>query len=179
MARLLPSEPRQTRRVLHPSDFSLLSEHAFAEALRWARADRAGLLLLHVVVPVVPIMGDECAASPWLYPEMNRALCEGATQTLGRLVGRAKAFGVRAEALVLQGLPANQIVHAACSRDVDLIVMGSVGRTGLMRRIFGGLAEEVVARAPCPVLLVGVSARQRRPARRHLVAVGSEFHPVR
>ncbi len=173
MARLLSNDRRRIRRVLQPADFSLLSELAFEEALRWARADRAELLLLHVVVPVAPIMGDEYVSSPWLYPEINRALHEGATETLRRLVARAKASDVRGEALVLHGVPARQIVHAAESRQVDLIVMGSHGRTGLMRLILGSLAEEVVAKAPCPVLVVGVSVRRYEALRRHLSAVRS------
>ena len=162
MARQLPSDRPRARRVLHPTDFSPLSERAFAEALRWARADRAELLLLHVIVPAGPIIGDEYATSPWLYPEINHALREGATETIQRFLARAKEQGVRGEALVRQGLLVNQIVRTAESRDVDLIVMGSHGRTGLTRLLLGNLADEVVARAPCPVLVVGESARRRR-----------------
>jgi len=179
MARLLPSDRQRTRRVLHPTDFSSLSEHAFVEALRWARADRAELLLLHVITPAGPIIGDDYAVSPWLYPEINRALHEGATETLHRLVARAREQGVRGEALVLQGLPASQIVRIAESRGVDLIVMGNHRRTGLMRLLLGSLAEEVTARAPCPVLLVGASASRvlREPSDHPRSFVASAVRP--
>ncbi|HEY7539678.1 MAG TPA: universal stress protein [Methylomirabilota bacterium] len=173
MARLPPND-RRIRRVLHPSDFSSLSEHAFGEALRWARADRAELLLLHVVIPVAPIIGDEYVSSPWLYPQISRALHEGAMETLRRLVARARAHGVRGEALVLHGEPAAQIVHAAESREVGLIVMGSRGRTGFLRWLLGSLAEDVVAKAPCPVLVVGASMLRHESARRHLAVLRGE-----
>jgi nucleotide-binding universal stress UspA family protein len=107
------------------------------------------------VTPTTSIIGDEYVSSPWLSAEINRAFREGGMETLGRLLTRAKECGVRGEALVLQGLPAYQIVYAAESRDVDLIVMGTHGRTGLLRLLLGSLVEEVVAKAPCPVLLVG------------------------
>ena len=162
----LPGGRPLPRRLLHPSDFSTLSEYAFAEALRWAKTDRADLLLLHVVTPTPSIIGDEYASSPWLYAEINRALRDGAMETLGRLLARAKECGVRGEALVLQGLPAHQIVHAAASRNVDLIVMGTHGRTGLLRLLLGSLVQEVLAKAPCPVLLVGPSAVHHEPAER-------------
>lgn len=163
---------RRARRVLHPSDFSLLSDHAFVEAIRWARTDRADLLLLHVIVPVSPIAGDDFASNPWLYAEITRVLREAATETLRRLLVRATKGGVRTDALVCEGVPANQIVHVAESRDANLIVMGSRGRTGVARLLFGDLASAVVASAPCPVLLVGASPR-REPVVRHLTSVRS------
>jgi len=167
----LPSDRRRIRRLLHPSDLSTRSEYAFAEAVRWAKADRAVLLLLYVVGPLAPIVGGEYVASPSLFSEINRALCDGAKESLRRLVARATECGVRGESVLMQGLPADQIVRAARTRDVDLIVMGTHGRTGLLRLIYGSTAQEVVAKAPCPVLLVGPSARQRGVARGHLTAV--------
>jgi nucleotide-binding universal stress UspA family protein len=169
----LPSGRRLVRRLLYPSDFSTRSEYAFAEALRWAKADRAELLLLHVVTPIPFIIGDEYASSPWLYAEINRAFREGAMETLGRLLARAKECGVRGEALVLQGLPASQILHAAESRDVGLIIMGTHGRTGLLRLLLGSVVQEVVAKAPCPVLLVGPSAMHHARAERPVFATAS------
>jgi nucleotide-binding universal stress UspA family protein len=131
-------------------------------------------LVLHVVAPVAPIIGDEYVSNPWLYPEIDRSLHEDATEILQRLVARAEERGVRGEALVLNGRPADQILHAAESRDVDLIVMGSHGRTGFMRLILGSLAEEVIARAPCPVLVVGASVFHRAPVQRQLAVLGSK-----
>ncbi len=54
--------------------------------------------------------------------------------------------------LVIEGSPANEIITA--SKDYDLIVMGSLGRTGLSHLLMGSVAEKVVRHASCPVLVV-------------------------
>ena len=56
--------------------------------------------------------------------------------------------------LVLAGYPAEEILRAAEKHHADLIVMGTHGRTGIDRIIFGSVAEKVVTAAPCPVLTV-------------------------
>ena len=56
--------------------------------------------------------------------------------------------------LLLYGDPISQIVHAAEEQRVDMIVMGTHGRTGLTRLLMGSVAEAVVRRAACPVLIV-------------------------
>lgn len=61
---------------------------------------------------------------------------------------------VPVRALVLAGYPAEEILRAADKHHADLIVMGTHGRTGIDRIIFGSVAEKVVTAAPCPVLTV-------------------------
>jgi nucleotide-binding universal stress UspA family protein len=46
------------RRVLHPSDFSKASSAAFKKAVEMAKADRAELMVVHVVNPIVPVVGE-------------------------------------------------------------------------------------------------------------------------
>jgi nucleotide-binding universal stress UspA family protein len=69
-------------------------------------------------------------------------------------VARARTDGVRAESLLLQGLPAEQIVRAARSKRADLVVLGTHGRSGLPRLVLGSVAERVIGLARCPVLTV-------------------------
>jgi len=59
-----------------------------------------------------------------------------------------------ARGLVLTGYPAEEILKAADSQHADMIVMGTHGRTGIDRIIFGSVAEKVVKTATCPVLTV-------------------------
>jgi nucleotide-binding universal stress UspA family protein len=61
---------------------------------------------------------------------------------------------VEHEHRLLYGDPASEIVRLAGEEQVDLIVMGTHGRTGLMRLLMGSVAEAVVRRAPCPVLTI-------------------------
>jgi nucleotide-binding universal stress UspA family protein len=64
------------------------------------------------------------------------------------------AAGLTAERVVLYGVPFQEIVEAAKARQVDLIVMGTHGHTGLMYVFLGSVAEKVVRLAPCSVLVV-------------------------
>jgi nucleotide-binding universal stress UspA family protein len=65
---------------------------------------------------------------------------------------------VPVECLLGEGSPAEAILRAARERQCDLIVMGTHGRTALGRALMGSVAEEVVRKAPCPVLTVKVPA---------------------
>ena len=66
---------------------------------------------------------------------------------------QAEASGVKAEAFVKEGEAYQAIVDLAKERDVNIIVMGSHGRTGLKRLLMGSVAEKVIGYAPCPVLV--------------------------
>jgi nucleotide-binding universal stress UspA family protein len=71
-----------------------------------------------------------------------------------KLQAEAAGQGVAVEALVLQGRPFEAIVQAARERQVNLIVLGSHGRTGLAKLLMGSVAERVIGLTPCPVLVV-------------------------
>lgn len=142
-----------SRRILHPSDFSKASRAAFAKAMAMARADRAELILAHVVTFPSPIIGDGYV-SPKLYDDLMRSMRGQGQKQLDKLVARARAGGVRARGLLLDGMPAEAINRAARAKRADLIVIGTHGRTGLARLFMGSVAERVVGGAPCPVLTV-------------------------
>lgn len=58
------------------------------------------------------------------------------------------------ESIVLSGHPAKEIVDYADREEIDLIVIGTHGFSGLDRMIFGSVAEKVIKRAPCPIMVV-------------------------
>ena len=62
--------------------------------------------------------------------------------------------------IVRTGTPFVEIVRHAKENDVDLIVMGTHGRTGLVHALIGSVAEKVVRKAPCPVLTVRPEGHQ-------------------
>lgn len=78
--------------------------------------------------------------------------------------------GFKTRALVAQGDPREAIVDTAREHGVDLVVVGSHGRTGLTKLLLGSVASHVVTHAPCTVLVVKLNARQaaemktRRPS---------------
>jgi nucleotide-binding universal stress UspA family protein len=72
-------------------------------------------------------------------------------QASGERVQRA---GLQGESLLVQGTPTQTIVDTASEQRVDLIIMGTHGRTGLAHVFLGSVAEHVVRQGPCPVLVV-------------------------
>ena len=147
--RQLPSRAMKT--ILHPSDFSAASQSAFKKAIELAKTDRAMLELLHVISPVYPV-GFRVRLS--VYNRLAAAETTAASMRLVELVARARAAGAKARVTILEGRPADRIVHAARVKGADLIVMGTRGRTGLSRFMLGSVASRVVSMSPCPVLTV-------------------------
>jgi nucleotide-binding universal stress UspA family protein len=141
------------RRILHPSDFSRASRMAFTKAVEMAAANRAELLLVHVLAPVVPMVGDGYL-SPQIYEEIETSARTQAQKQLDALATAAKKAGVRAKTLLLGGVAHEQIIRAARSKRPDLIVIGTHGRTGLAKLFLGSVAGRVVSTASCPVLTV-------------------------
>jgi nucleotide-binding universal stress UspA family protein len=153
IARDVGGAAMKARRILHPSDFSRASAAAFRQAIAMAKADRAELLLAHVVVFPTQIVGDGYL-SPMVYDDLTRSMRAEGQKQLDKLVTKARTRGVRARSLLLEGVPADAINRAARAKRADVIVLGTHGRTGLARLFMGSVAERVVGGAPCPVLTV-------------------------
>ena len=141
------------RVILHATDFSTASRRAFAAALEWAIRDRAQLVLVHVAfIPVPPV--EDAFITARTYRDLAQATIRDAERRLERLVATAKARGVKAASMVLEGIAFEAIVQAARSRQADLVVVGTHGRTGIRHALLGSVAERVVRLSPVPVLTV-------------------------
>ena len=137
------------RRILVPHDFS---DHATAALRTAARLVAPGgqLLVLHAVVPIVPVTEiPPTGIAPYV---SSVDLVKAAERQLERMV--AKALPARARARVRRqvdvGDPFQCIMDAA--RRADVIVMSTAGRTGLSHLLIGSVAEKVVRHSPIPVL---------------------------
>jgi|SoiMethySBSTD1v2_1073268.scaffolds.fasta_scaffold1637186_2 nucleotide-binding universal stress UspA family protein len=142
-----------TRRILHPSDFSAASNAALRKAVEMAKASRGQLLIAHVLSPVVPVAG-EGYISPKVYDEIAASSRTWAQKQLAKRLAQVKKAGVRASGTLLEGVAHEQIVRFARAKRVDVIVMGTHGRSGLAKLFMGSVAGRVVAAATCPVLTV-------------------------
>ncbi len=146
------------RKILCPIDFSPGSREALQQAAELARDSHAPLVLAHVSEPATWMTGGEFA----LAPSVIQDIVDAEEAELAKWRTQAKAFGAtEIGARFLTGAAWDQIVRAAeGDADIDLIVMGTHGRTGLKHVLLGSVAEKVVRHAPCPVLVV----RQREEA---------------
>jgi nucleotide-binding universal stress UspA family protein len=144
------------RTILHPTDFSEGSHAAFRLACSLARGHEARLIVLHVGrhPVIVPAKGAEDG------PERFR---EELTMKLENF--QAEEPGAHIETrLLFADDPAGVIVKLAEQLQPHLIVLGTHGRTGLGRVLMGSVAEQVVRRAPCPVVTLKTALPERHPS---------------
>jgi nucleotide-binding universal stress UspA family protein len=156
--------------ILVPVDFSPYAKAALYYAARIAERFGSSVLVLHVIAKEIetgmvcrhvgprrtPLLGSEVA--PMVVPAEVRDtvsinLREQAQTALQRFVASrpvARPLDLRVEV----GHPVEQILDLSTRDHVDLIVMGTHGRTGLAHAVLGSVAERVVRLAPCPVLTV-------------------------
>jgi nucleotide-binding universal stress UspA family protein len=141
------------RRILYPSDFSRASRRAFTTAMAMAKANRAALTILHVIVSIVPLVPEQYLDTA-TWTRIDAQTRRWGYAQLARLAARARKSGLRVTTLLLEGDPSQHIVRASRSTKAGLVVMGTHGRKGLSRFFLGSVAERVVATARCPVVTV-------------------------
>ena len=136
--------------ILLPTDFSATSEAALRYATEMALTLGARLYLMHVPGKT----GEHFEAN---FPHGRFEAV--ARQGLASFLTQDEIERLRPEYAVRVGTPAEEIVRYADFCDVDLIIMGTHGRSGIAHALMGSVAEQVVRIAPCPVLLVRAPVR--------------------
>src|SRR6266568_4969633 len=140
-----------SQRFLVPIDFSEYANQALEYAINLAGKLEARLTLLHVIQPL-PLGGVDMGVTlPYTYIQDLEAEIANSMQAY---LERVTAAGLEGEIAVVHGVPFQEILETAKTQQVDLIVMGTHGRTGLQHVLMGSVAEKVVRLAPCPVLVV-------------------------
>lgn len=135
--------------ILHPTDFSTHSHYAFRLAGSMARDHDSRLIVFHSVLTLGPELVSHGEAATELQPEAYRQ------KLWDELRGvRLSDPAVNVEYLLSEGDPAEEIIRATQESGAELIVMDTHGRTGLQRLLVGSVAEHVIRRATCPVLVV-------------------------
>jgi nucleotide-binding universal stress UspA family protein len=142
------------RQILVPTDFSDCSNEALKYASNLASDTGARICIVHVdefldaAVPAIPsVEGGYLVEAAW---DTKRQ--EDVKAKLAKVVPTVS--NVKYDQHYLMGSPQNEILQIANEQGVDLIVMGSHGRTGISRLLMGSVAEAVMRRANCPVLVV-------------------------
>ncbi len=145
--------------ILLPTDFSKEAQIAADVAVDVAKKSKAELILLHVVEEATGssfnITGEvSTAAEGWENKIFNLRLIEKAKKQLGKLAEETKARGVKVRQELRVGTPFHGMRTIIVDRKVDLVVMGTAGRTRMEEMIIGSNTEKVVRHAHCPVLTV-------------------------
>lgn len=143
----------ELKKICCPHDFSDAADHALVYALTLAQQFGAQLHLLHVVQEIVQAV-PEPGLSVLPTEEIMRDLEKGAASGLEKMVTEEWRQKVSVVRTVLHGSPFREINRYAKQQEIDLIIVGTHGRTGIAHLLMGSVAEKVVRTAPCPVLTV-------------------------
>jgi len=141
----------EIKRILFPTDFSEGAMNALPYAVDMVRHYGARLYMLHVM--------HDIAVSGLHIPHVSLDVIHKEIEA--EASKEIEKFGVmerqdikNIEYVILRGVPYEEILKFVEKNNIDLIVMGTHGRKGLDRVLFGSVAERVVRNAPCPVLTV-------------------------
>lgn len=144
---------RPIRTVLVPTDFSEDAKLAIATAMRvlLVAGSDARLLLLHAYhLPVEFTALGTMPVTPTLFADA----ADQARKRLDEVAAPLRASGLRVDTIALEGYAPALVEEVAKREHVDLVAMGTHGRSGLKRVLLGSTAERVVQHSPCPVLTV-------------------------
>jgi nucleotide-binding universal stress UspA family protein len=130
-------------KILYPTDFSSHSNQAYFHAVALAEKHGASLTIMYVYVPSsgTPATHGQGGSDRDHWREQLEQI-----RPVDTRIPVHHAF--------LEGDPAAEIVRYAADAGIDLVVMGTHGRTGLERLLMGSVAEKVMRDAPCSVLVV-------------------------
>ncbi|PEN15218.1 hypothetical protein CRI94_02755 [Longibacter salinarum] len=163
--------------ILHPTDFSEESHHAFEYAYDLAEQWGAELHLLHVA----PSLGDDPVRGAFDASldeeEFYRTIRDEVDQKMQSLIDTVEQSDVPVHRIHSRGIaPADVISEYAEHEGMDIVVMGTEGRRGVSRLLLGSVTAEVVRKAPCAVLTVQEDANIPSDVKRVLTPVDlSEF----
>jgi nucleotide-binding universal stress UspA family protein len=134
-------------RILVAVDGSIYSDMALDQALSMATICNSELYAIHVVEVYPKLMESS--------PAFEEKIKEDAMKFLERVKDKAAKKNVTCETILhVDGQPHKCIVKEAKDKNIDLIVMGTHGRTGLKKLFMGNVAQKVIGYAPCAVLVV-------------------------
>ena len=131
-----------TKQILVPTDFSEQSQAAVHHACDLAKQFGAGLHLIHVI-----------SDAPGGQSQTDRIRIE--MEQVVRSIDERAELSLKTTKKVIPGDPCRVILDYIRDHDIDLVVMGTHGRTGIARFALGSVAERVVRSSPCPVMVLG------------------------
>ncbi len=146
----------EPKKILVPTDFSVYADNALKQALDIARQNKAKIYLFHVIDDGF----QQCAVDYCLKEgDVQKILKESINNAKDKLQQEAKKItdndtGIEIVYDTVRGIPYEEILKEQEAKGIDLIVIASHGKTGILKNLLGGVVDKVMKRAKCPVLLV-------------------------
>lgn len=142
------------KRILVPTDFSDFSDEALKQALELAKQYNSKVYLLHVANPVTQCTADYCLDMDTFKKAEESAKIKARDMMQKELQKFPEFREVEIISDIREGEPVEEILKEQEEKGVDLIVMPSHGKSGILKRLMGQIAEKVMEETKSPVLLV-------------------------
>ena len=141
------SKPLTMKNILVPVDFSDTSKNAFQYALAYAKKTQANVKLIHVYNSPLD------ASNPAILLSLGEQE-ERINSTLKKMIAAETDLKVPVSIEAKLGFAVDEIVKLSATKDVDLIIMGTMGEHIALEKVFGTVSSDVSQKASCPVMLI-------------------------
>ena len=144
------------KKILVPTDFSIYADKALKQAIDIAKQSKAKIFLFHVIDDgfqqcTVDYCIDEGAVQK-IYKDSIKNTIDKMHKEANKITAKNSSIEIVYD--TRRGIPYEEILKEQEEKGIDLIVIASHGKTGILKNLMGGVADKVMKRAKCPVLLV-------------------------
>jgi nucleotide-binding universal stress UspA family protein len=144
------------KKILVPTDFSVYADNALKQAIDIAKQNKSTIYLFHAIDDGF----QQCAADYCLNEgDVRKIYKDSVESAMDKLQQEAKKIsdsqaGIEIVFDTARGIPYEEIIKEQEAKGIDLIVIASHGKTGILKNLLGGVVDKVMKRAKCQVLLV-------------------------
>ena len=141
------------KKIMIATDGSEYVKRAVSSGIEIAKLSDAKLYAVHIV-PTLPSSSMPIGSRMFRWDEAYEVLKDEGNKALEDVKEAAKGEDVEVEGVLLEGHPGDKLIEFAENNDIDMIVMGTLGKTGLERFLLGSVADNVVRHSKVDVLFV-------------------------
>jgi nucleotide-binding universal stress UspA family protein len=142
------------KKIMIATDGSDTSKKAAMIGIDIAHRSNGSITAVYVMEILRLVHLPGYATMPGLKEKVMELMQDEGQQAMQFVEDHAQIMNVSCHKIVVQGNPSVELLKIALSQGIDLLIMGSLGRTGVEKILLGSVAESVVLQSPIPVLLV-------------------------
>lgn len=146
----------EPKKILVPTDFSVYADNALKQAIDIAKQYKSEIYLFHVIDDGFQQCSGDYCLDEGTVRKINEESIKNARERLQQEAKKVNDISLNIEIVfdTRRGIPYEEIIKEQEEKGIQLIVIASHGKTGILKNLLGGVVDKVMKRAKCPVLLV-------------------------